>query len=308
MFRYLRKGLLFSVPILAIVLFIVVVDPYEFVDIVHVINPQSKIDVLNRSDEVSPRGNILWKAVHYKNDPKSKLIIGDSQGRKIKESLINEICGDDYFNYCCEGASFETMIEIFWFATEQTKLETVFFQVGFMNYNASRSYSIFHFGKDMLDKPYQYFTTPDILVDSWMNLRYCISGDRSLVEHSYEYQAKEDLESLSEFRLGLFFGDYKYPDNSYIELKKISDYCKRNNIELNFLILPVYDRTKEYLVENDLAVMSMRFREDMHRLGKTYDFEVFDEFTGVRENFIDYFHPKQHILDDITREVWGEKK
>lgn len=306
MVKYLIKGFYFSVPILMLLLFIVVIDPYEFVNVSHLIDSRCKIDVLNRSDAVSPRGNLLWKTIHFKREPKSKLIIGDSQGRKIKESLIKEISGEDYFNYCCEGASFETMIEVFWFAAEQIKLEKVFFQVGFMNYNANRSYNLFHFGKDYIDKPYIYFSTPDILIDSYENLLYAVTKDRSLVENSYEYQNADDLDSLSEFRLGLFFGDYKYPENTYLELKKISDYCKVNDIQLNFIVLPVYNRVKDYLNKNNLDMISFRFKEDMHRLGTTYDFESSNEIMGNRDNFIDYFHPKQHLLDEITREVWGK--
>ncbi len=192
------KSLFFIIPILSLVIFIIIIDPYEFVNLVHIINPKSKIEVLNRSDETSPRGNMLWKTIHYKRKPVSKLIIGDSQASGIKDSIIREGCGEDYFNFCIKGASYETMIDVFWFATEQTKLEKVFFQVGFMNYNASRSYNLFHFGKDYLEKPYIYFSTPDIFVDSYMNLLYQITGDRKLVEHPYLSMDMDSLDNLSE--------------------------------------------------------------------------------------------------------------
>ncbi len=305
--KYLLKVFYFSLPVLAVFLFIVVIDPYELVNISHLIGTQSKIAVLNRSDEASPRGNMLWKTIHFKREPKSKLIIGDSQGRKIKESIIKEVSGEDYFNYCCEGASYETMVDVFWFAASQVKLEKVVFQVGYANYSANRSYNLFHFGIDITDEPYRYFTTPDILADSYENLLFAITKNRSLVENSYEYQDPADLDSLSEFRLGLFFSDYEYPAKFYAELKKISDYCKDNNIQLSFLVLPVYDRVNEYLKDNGLEVVSPRFKGDMHRLGKTYDFELPSEMTGKRAKFIDYFHPKQPVLDKITREVWGKQ-
>jgi hypothetical protein len=307
MIRYFKKGVLFAFPILAVVFFIIVIDPYEFIDIFHVIPPQSKIDVLNRSDATSPRGNMLWKIIHFKREPVGKLIIGDSQGSRIKESLIKEISGKDYFNFCVEGASFETMIDIFWFATEQIKLKEVFFQVGFMNYNANRSYNLFHFGKDYFDKPYIYFTSPKILKDSYVNLLYYKTKNRELVEKSYGYMSEEDLKGLSEFRLKLFFDNYIYPENNYLELKKISNYCIENGIELNFLILPVYVKTLEYIEVQDLKLENLRFKEDMGRLGNVYDYEVLNEQARNRANFIDYFHPKQHILDEITREVWGKE-
>ena len=305
MTKYFLKGFYFSIPILAVLLFIVIIDPYEFIGISKVINSKLKIEVLNRSYESAPRGNMLWKTIHYKRKPKSKIIIGDSQASGIKESIIREGCGEDYFNFCIRGASYETMTDIFWFATEQTKLEKVFFQVGFMNYNASRSYNLFHFGKDYLEKPYIYFSTPDIFVDSYMNLLYRITGDRKLVEHPYLSMDVDSLDNLSENRLKLFFNNYRYPENYYLALKKISEYCKANDIELVFLILPIYTKTHEYLEKQGLRLMNLRFKEDIHRLGTVFDYEVLNKQSTNRNNFFDYFHPKQHIIDEITREVWG---
>lgn len=305
MISYLKKCLYFNIPVFTGLLFIVIIDPYEFINISHVISPDLKIEVLNRSDEVSPRGNMLWKTIHFKRNPLSKLIIGDSQGNRTKEELIKEVSGEDYFNFCVEGASFETMIDVFWFATKYANLEEVFFQVGFMNYNASRSYNLSHFGKDYFDNPFTYFSTPDIFRDSYANLRYAITRDRDIVEQSYVFMGIDDLHGLSEKRLKLFFDNYKYPENIYRELKKISDYCIDNDIELNFLILPVYIKTIEYLEENDMMAENNRFKEDMKSLGRIYDFEEYKGITEVREYFIDYFHPKESILDKITREVWG---
>ncbi len=306
--KYLRKGFYFSIPVLLCFLFIFIIDPYEFIDISHVINDENKIKILNRHDESSPRGNMLWKIIHFGRKPVKNIIIGDSQGKHIKESLIKEISGKDFFNFCVPGASYETMAKIFWFAAENTKLESVYFQVGFMNYNAIRSYCLYHFAQNYIDKPYLYFTTKEIFFDSFFNLLYQTTKNPKIVENSYEYEEIEVLDKIASKRLELFFSDYIYPQDSYDELKRIADYCKKNNIELKFIILPIYEGTHEYLFSHDLTDTEKKFKDDIKSFGYTYDFDVPGETTRVRENFIDYFHPRDNIIDELTKEIWGQNK
>jgi len=306
--NYLRKGFYFSIPVLLCFLFIFIIDPYEFIDISHVINDENKIKVLNRHDESSPRGNVLWKIIHFGKKPVKNILIGDSQGKHIKESLIKEISGKDFFNFCVPGASYETMAKIFWFAAENTKLECVYFQVGFMNYNASRSYCLYNFAQDYIDKPYLYFTTKEIFFDSFFNLLYQTTKNPKIVENSYVYEEIEVLDKITSKRLELFFSDYIYPEDTYDELKRIADYCKKNDIELKFIILPIYEGTHEYLDSHDLTGMEKKFKDDIKSLGYTYDFDVPGETSRVRENFIDYFHPRDNIIDELTKEIWGQNK
>jgi len=304
--NYLKKGLYFSIPVILYFLFIFIIDPYEFVNVFHVIEDDVKIEVLNRCDESSPRGNMLWKVLHFERDPVKNVLIGDSQGKHIKESLIKEFSGKDFYNFCVPGGSYETMSKIFWFAAENVKLESVYFQVGFMNYNAVRSYCLYHFAQDYIDKPYIYFTTKEIFFDSYFNLLYQTTKNPKIVENSYVHEDISVLDKIAIKRLELFFSEYVYPQESYNELKKISEYCKQNDIELNFIILPIYEGTHTYLAEHNLTDMEKRFKTDINSLGYTYDFDVKGEITRTRENFIDFFHPRDFILDELTREIWSK--
>jgi len=164
--KYFIKGFYFCIPFLIIFIFIFFVDPYEFINVSHFINSDDKIDVYKRSDESSPRGTMLWKVLHYRRKPVANVLIGDSQGTNIDEDLIKAESGKDVFNFCIPGSSYNTMFETFWFVNDQCKLENVYMQLGFMNYNAKRPYSLFHFAQDYIDNPFLYFTTKEILFDS----------------------------------------------------------------------------------------------------------------------------------------------
>ena len=299
------KGFYFCIPIIALFIFIFIIDPYEFINVSHIINSTDKIAVFKRSDESSPRGTMLWKVLHYGRNPKANVIIGDSQGKNIDEALIKEVSGDDFFNFCVPGSSYNTMFQTFWHITEICKLEVVYLQVGFMNYNANRPYSLFHFAQDYIDEPYLYFTTKEILFDSFVNAYYQMNKDPMIIQGSYEYDSYEKLDELSAYRLNLFFGSYIYPREYFNGLKKISVYCEENDIELKFMILPTYQGMEAYLEKNDLIPMRNKFKEDVKSLAYVYDFDRPSEITLKRENFIDYFHPRKHIIDQL-QEIWNQ--
>jgi hypothetical protein len=303
--QYLKRSLLFSTPIILCFIFIFLIDPYEFINISHIINSDIKFQVLRRSDESLPRGHILWKTLHFKRRPVKNIIIGDSQGVGFDATYISNLSGKEYYNFCVTGASYKTMFKIFWFTAETTKLERVYFQVGFMNYNASRSYDIFHFAQDYFDKPYLYFTTKEILIDSYYNFIYSLTKNDDLIKYSFNFQELEIRDARSKEILEMLFKNYNYPTEYYQELKKISEYCKNKNIQLYFIIFPMFDAVKNYIVENNLDKMNQQFKDDIKSLGYTFDFDVRSDFTKNRDNFIDYFHPIPVAYIELSQNIWA---
>ena len=293
-------------PFFICYLFIIVIDPYEFINLSHIIKSDIKFDVLRRSDESLPRGHMLWKTLHFKREPIKNIIIGDSQGAGFDVSYINDLSDEEYYNFCVTGASYETMFKIFWFAAETTKLERVYFQVGFMNYNANRSYDIYHFAQDYFDKPYLYFSSKYILIDSYYNFIYYITKNDNITKKSYEHQDIEVRDARSREILKLFFDHYIYPVEYFQELKEISEYCNNNNIHLSFIIFPMFDAAKDYIAEKNLMEMNQQFKLDIKSLGYTYDFDKASDFTNNRDNFIDYFHPIRSAYIKLSQDIWAE--
>lgn len=305
--NFFFRGLVFCIPIFIYAIFILLVDPYEFINFSHIIDSETKIKVIRRSDESLPRGHMLWKTTHFKRHPAKNILIGDSQGVGFDEKLISNLSGEEYYNFCISGASYETMFKTFWFATETTQLKKVYFQLGFMNYNAKRSYDIFHFAQDYIDKPYLYFTTKEILFDSFYNFMYKITKDENLIKYDFHYEDVEIRNIRSKEILELFFKKgYKYPDKYFQELKAISEFCFENNIQLNFIIMPIYKEAKNYFIENNLLEYNQKFKQDIKSLGKTYDYEIKSGFSMDRDNFYDYFHNIPIIYTQLAYRIWAE--
>ena len=298
---------MFALPLIFYVALIAIVDPYNFLNIVKVIDDEDKFLVIQRTDESSPRGNLLWKTTQFRRNPMPKIIVGDSQGKDINVDIIKEQTGEDYFNFCFPGASFTTIFKTFWFAAEQTKLEKVYFQVAFMNYNMERDYDLWHFAGDYIKRPYEYFTTKEIFFDALANVAWVTTRNPRIVSRSYEFLPASDMENLAQSRLKLFFRNYSYPESYKKELARIADYCKMNNIELTFLILPSYYKVDEYLAKNNLFTEKLRFKTDLNSLADLYDLDKLATLKAYRYNFIDYFHPTRAVIDSLTRLVWTDE-
>ncbi|NTW72982.1 MAG: hypothetical protein HGA49_12170 [Eubacteriaceae bacterium] len=175
-----------------------------------------------------------------------------------------------------------------------------------MNYNSARDYDLFHFAMDYQDRPYEYFTSKEIFFDSYANLAYALTKNPALLQGSYEYLPSDEMEKLAQFRLNLFFKKYTYPEKFRAEFLKIKKYCDAKGIELNFILFPVYKGVDEHLEKVGLAKMKARFKQDIKSYGKTYDLDQLSEIKQNRENFIDYFHPNQVMIDSLTRMIWSK--
>jgi hypothetical protein len=303
--KYIYKVLLFSIPLLVYVLVITIVDPYNFINLFKIISDEDKFLVIQRTDESSPRGNLLWKTVEFRRKPVQNIIVGDSQGKDIEIQIIKEQTGDDYYNFCSPGASFSTMFKTFWFAAEQVKLKKVYFQVAFMNYNMERDYDLWHFAEDYMKRPYEYYITKEIFMDAVANVAWVATRNPKIVSRSYEFLPPSEMEDLAQKRLKLFFNRYTYPTAYKNEFTRITDYCKANDIEFTFLILPVYKGVDEYLAKNNLFDDKVKFKSDINSLADVYDLDKLAGLKDYRYNFIDYFHPTQQVMDSLTRLIWN---
>jgi hypothetical protein len=99
----------------------------------------------------------------------------------------------------------------------------------------------------------------------------------------------------------------QYPENYYLELKKISDYCIENDIQLYFIIFPDQQDFHSVIAEQSKEDLYARFKKDIYSLGKVYDFDV--PSVNVREdrgNYRDIFHLNYSVINNlIIPTIWG---
>lgn len=302
--KFLILVSIFSIPFIFWFLFIFIIDPYNFYNYSRIIDNSTKFKVLNRSEESAPRGNLLWKTLNFKRNSYRNLLIGDSQAYEIKEEYIKEISGKTFYNFCVPGCNLETKASIFWYSVGQTKLDHVIMELSFPNWKLNNEENLFHFAQDYIDKPYLYLSNSAIFKDAIQNLYLKITGNHKEFKSVYSFPITQTKNELFISVLERTYKNYEYPDKYIDELKKIVIYCNANNILLEFLILPIHQTYYDYLITSNLIHFNEKFISDLSLLAKTYNFSTDQEINKDENNFIDYLHSNQNMLDSITKQVW----
>jgi hypothetical protein len=299
--KFLRRILLFFIPFFVIAAAVLIIDPYNYFFSHNFISNAVKFHIINRSAESMPRGNTLWKTIDYKRHPLLNVIIGDSRAYDLDVDKIRNLTGVEFYNFGVPGGNYNSIIETFWYINERNKPERVFIQVGFHNYSASCSYNLMSDARKVCRRPYLFFSRFYFLEESVLDVFYAITK-RPLVSMEQKFdlatwngilvnQGESALESM------------EYPEKYYEELKKISGYCRANNIELNFIIFPDQQDFHDLVKQHSLMDRYAKFKTDMHSLGRVYDFDEFNsELSKKRSNYRDIFHLQHYLIDSCIVE------
>src|SRR5690606_37804181 len=109
MTKYIKNSLLFVIPLLVYALFIVVIDPFNYLNAKSIIDGSLKEEI---SLHIEPH---LYKMIKYENDPKKNIVIGDSRSNGLYYHFDQE----RWSNLSYGGASLKEIIQSFWYAAER---------------------------------------------------------------------------------------------------------------------------------------------------------------------------------------------
>lgn len=301
------KLIIFVSPFIINVLLIIIVDPYNFIGLSKVISDKVKVKCIERNNETKPRGNVCWKTLEYERNPSKNVLIGDSRLTQIDNTLDGQVFGQDVYNYSISGNDFPTARDVFWEIVKNKKVEKIFFQLGFVSFDQNVDYNLMSFIKKYKRDPLKYFYDKSIIKDTWVILYYLITKDENYVDINY-HERNIDMMHRSEVLLKRQFEHYNYSKEYERALIKISKYCKENDIELIFILLPKYQQFNIFLHDYNLTEDYNNFVKLLSESGKLINLDNMDEFSSNRENFRDYFHYRKEMLDSITYLIWHEAK
>lgn len=126
--KIIRKTALFLLPFLIVFLLFFMLEPYDYFglrgDATYLSKPLSAMRAVRR-------------------DRPANIILGDSRMANLNIGYIEELTGEDYEMLGFGGATMGECIELFWYATEQTKLEKVYFEVTFYTAGGDMEAAVF---------------------------------------------------------------------------------------------------------------------------------------------------------------------
>lgn len=294
----LKKLIVFLSPFILITLVTYFVDPYDLFNTFHLIKDETKIMCINRTDASSPRGNLLWRTLKFQRNPTPNILLGTSKMGEISDQSLDKYFRGGATNLAFGGANYRTINDLFWMATNTTRLENVIIQTDFNTYNAFANANLYDPVQKIIDKPSNYFFNFNIVNDAIALLYFLITKNEGFVHRSYKYK----LDFFSGTQTNLLDGVFKnhvYPEQFHEDLSNISDFCRKENINLIFYIAPDYYAVKDYIKDNNIEDEYNRFRSDITALGTTVDMNNGIPFSYNKENYLDFFHVKFELTDSL---------
>jgi hypothetical protein len=295
--RFLLKLLLFALPCLIYPLFIYVVDPFNF------LNPHSPVSNEAKQRTAAKLNPFFWKMNLFAKKPAANILLGDSTIRSLRPEKIQELTGEEYFNFAYGGGTLKEAANTFWFAAQSIKLRRVYIGINLIHYNDAAYDDRTGFFIRMQQRPANYFFDRTVLQSAlYATYSELTRTDPEIgVPHiNRETGWRETLESNARV-----YRDFTYPTKYRQELMKIVQYCKEHEIEVFFLILPSHVDLQRLRNEYKLEQTRDQIKRELSEMAPVYDFDFENELTSNQNNFKDPIHYTDQVGDLLVYEIWG---
>ena len=298
----LRKGSIFIFPIIAWICIVVIVDPFNYFNVSNTISENAK----ERSAQQI--NSLLYNTINFKNNLTNSIIIGDSRIRKLPTEEIKKLTGNDYYTMHSNAAKLNEIIDLFWFSdslyfsASSTNLENVIIGINFNLYNEYSYSNRVADVKKLLDNKFIYIFNWSILEAVYLALKndfFSINTNKKKhKETSWDYIIKTIAKN--------HYSKYKHPKETLLRLEEVGSYCKENNINLVFLIVPHHKEFHNRLVKFNLVDEEENFKNDIKNIGRVIDFDFPNSITNCKSCFSDPIHTTDSIGEIIVREIFSD--
>lgn len=304
MLMLIKKIGLFSLPLLLYGVCITLADPFNY------FNSNFIFDRDEKKAQANPINQALWKVLEQRGEYHANVILGDSRMHRLTVNFIEDMTGERFTNLAFPGGSIPEIVNSFWFLKDRVNLKRVYFGINFDIYNARLAWDRFEGARTMLDNPFLYLTNRDVLEAS-LKL-YRSTADRAGGESKTQSSSQPDKQKFWRFfiknSLRKKLGSYIYPQSYYLELQKISQYCRENHIDFNIVIFPTHSDINSLMDEYQLRADFERFKVDMRSLGTVYDFHLPNSFSENQDLFRDPLHPVRSIYQQMAFAIWDTSR
>jgi hypothetical protein len=260
---------------------------------------------LNKAVVSLPSNQRLYKIISFTENPSRNIILGDSRMDSLSVIKIRQFSGEPYFNFSYGGGTADEIIETFWFAARRFKLKNVYIGMNFNLYNQFNARNLVHEALDINNHREQYYLSFFTTKVSVYNLYYKLFHINPVNEKPRMKKAEFWAKQLRE--VSFFYQHYAYPSRTYRELNRIKNYCRRNRINLVFIIPPTHVDLQNKVGDYFLNKEYVRYKQDLASISKVIDFEYPNQWTRDATLFLDPYHGGDFIKKELVKEIWGRK-
>lgn len=295
--KFIINCALLGIPFVIYGILVAIIDPYNYRNMNKGADRQMKEDI---AYVIEPH---LLRMTKFHNNPTDKVVLGDSRSNGLYVRI--ESCDSVYkgwSNLAYGGSSLQEVIETFWWATKEIKLDTVLMGI---NLNLYNKYNKKFWVQETIERRENFF--------SYAFNRYTLQATMLTLEgylsdeNVVAYEPPSSKEEFWRYTLSSmgskFYEHFAYPDEYFAQLKEISEYCKRHDIVLIFWVPPTHIEFQKKKEDFGLAEMDARFKADLATMGEVYDFDYPSELTQKYEDFRDPMHFDVRVGEIVRDEL-----
>ena len=297
--KLLKNSCLFCIPIVLWVVFILIVDPFNY------FNKASIIPISTKIENAKPLNNLMFNIFEEVHSPIQNLLIGDSRTNALPINYIEKVTGEKYYKLNSNALKLNEIVELFWLANDYKKIKNVYIGINFNMFNqysyADRVTSV----KAIVDNPLLYIFNRSVAEAAFLVVKSSIIK-RPVVRSKPKMTKEEFWQWNLKVKADDHYGKYKFPDEVYNKMIKMVNYAKENDINRVFIIVPHHIEFQQRVKDYNLIGQQLRFKKSLFNLNvKTIDYDYVNEITKYKKNFNDPIHYNRKIAKIIVDEVWS---
>jgi len=299
--RLVLNAALFATPFLVWIVAVVVVDPFNYFDISHVVPEPVK------KENAASLNEMMFNMLKEVHNPGENLIIGDSRVENFSLPQIKEITGLEYHRLSSNALKLNEAVDLFWFANQRKRIARVVFGINFNQYNEYAFADRVHSVEAVIHNPLLYVFDRSVAQASYYVSKAALTGHPAF--SSIPPMTRDEFwDYIVTVRAKEQYGRYRHPDELYRRMRDMVTFAKDHGTEVTFVIVPHHADFQRRVQDFGLAEEAARFRRDLNDLDvRVVDYDYPNAITADRSKFRDPLHCNEAVSSMIVNEVFGGK-
>jgi len=286
----IKKILIFVMPFIILIALEVFIDPFNYF-----FAEKNKSLIELKNNLARKKNTYLYRLIEYERNPTPVIVLGDSRAQRLNPEFFEEVNGEKIINLAAGAGSLQDVIKIFWDLSAKKTVKKIYIGISIEGYSGTLLKDRVSSAIEVKNSVPLYLMNKYTLENTMLILKarlfnqHVEAGDPPFSRDEFwQYELAQEDRYLS---------NYTYPQNYYNDLKKISDYCLKNDIKLVFFISPTHTELLSKIGKYKLEQQYDRFKSDVASFGDLYDFNWPNAITENKNNFLDPLH----AIDSVSR-------
>jgi hypothetical protein len=245
---------------------------------------------------------VLWDTFAYLHAPSPYVVIGDSRAQLISLDHLKKRTGREHKLLSATAAKLNEIVDYFWFADSQTKLSRVYVVLNFNMFNYYAFADRVAGATASIRNPLLYVFNQSVLESTWEVAKAAFQEPAAASADAPAAKEQKWNWTLRTWAPQQY-GKWKYPDRDYQRLSEVGQYCRQHRIDLVIIIAPHHVEYQQKVVEYGLVDQQERFKREISRVARTFDFDYVNELTMSKDNFTDPVHVTPTVSDRMVDEI-----